>query len=119
MNRPAVIILSTFPSEESAADTARKVVSGRLCACVNFVRVCSIYSWKGKLEEHQECLTLFKTTAKSSKMLKAKIAKSHPYRVPEIVELKMNDVSKPYLSWLAMESSPERIAQKRHNTAKG
>ena len=24
----------------------------------------------------------------------------HPYEVPEIVELKMNDVSKSYMSWM-------------------
>ncbi|HKZ61060.1 MAG TPA: divalent-cation tolerance protein CutA [Nitrososphaera sp.] len=110
------IILSTFPSEESAADVANKVVGDRLCACVNFAKVRSIYAWRGKLEDQQEFIALFKTTVKSAKKLKAEIASQHPYNVPEIVELKMDDVSKSYLSWLV--ESTDGVPKKRHNAAK-
>lgn len=111
-----VIIISTFSSEESAAELAHKVVSAKLCACVNFAQVRSVYSWKGKLEDQQEVIALFKTTAKAAKKLKAEIARLHPYEVPEIVELKMSDVSKSYLSWLA--ESTDGVAKKRYNAAK-
>ncbi len=110
------IILSTFPSEESIADVANRVVERRLCACVNFTRIRSIYSWGGKLEDQQEFIALFKTTPRSAKKLKAEIARLHPYKVPEIVELKMGGVSKPYLSWLV--ESADGIPKKRHDTAK-
>lgn len=110
------IILSTFPSEESVAELASKVVGDRLCACVNFTKIRSIYSWRGKVEDHQEFIALFKTTAKSARKLKAEIAKLHPYKVPEIVELITDDVSKSYLSWLV--ESTEGVAKKRHNAAK-
>jgi periplasmic divalent cation tolerance protein len=110
------IVLSTFPSEESVADVADKVVRNRLCACVNFAQIRSIYAWQGKMEDQQEFVALFKTTAKSAKKLKAEIARLHPYEVPEIVELKMEDVSKPYLSWLA--ESTDGVPKKRHNSAK-
>jgi periplasmic divalent cation tolerance protein len=110
------IILSTFPSEESAAGIASKVVAGRLCACVNFAKIRSIYAWQGKVEDQEEFIALFKTTAKSAKRLKAEIAKLHPYDVPEIVELKMADVSKSYLSWLV--ESTDGVAKKRHDSAK-
>ena len=113
-----VIILSTFPSEEAAADVAKRVVSAKLCACVNFTHIRSVYSWKGKLEDQQEYVALFKTTAKSAKKLKAEIARLHPYEVPEIVELKMADVSKPYLSWLLSESSADGVPKKRHDATK-
>jgi periplasmic divalent cation tolerance protein len=116
MAQQGVIILSTFPSEESAADVANKVVSLKLCACVNFTEIRSIYSWRGKIRDQHEFIALFKTTAKSAKKLKAEIAKLHPYEVPEIVELKMSDVSKSYLSWLA--ESTDSVAKKRHNAAK-
>jgi periplasmic divalent cation tolerance protein len=111
-----VVIISTFSSEESAAELARKVVGAKLCACVNFVQVRSIYSWKDKLEDSQEFLALFKTTSRSAKKLKAEIARLHPYEVPEIVELKMSDVSKSYLSWLV--ESTHGVAKKRHDAAK-
>lgn len=110
------IILSTFPSEESVAGVADKVVKSKLCACVNFTQVRSIYSWQGKVEDQKEFIALFKTTAKSAKKLKVEIARLHPYKVPEIVELKMDDVSKPYLSWLA--ESTDGVPKKRYNAAK-
>jgi periplasmic divalent cation tolerance protein len=117
MDSSGVIILSTFPSEELAAEIAKKVVSAKLCACVNFTKIRSIYSWHGKVEDQPEFIMLFKATAKSAKKLKEEIARLHPYEVPEIVELKMTDVSKPYLSWLSAESMYS-VAKKRHNTAK-
>jgi periplasmic divalent cation tolerance protein len=110
------IILSTFPSEESVAGVAEKVVKGKLCACVNFTQIRSIYSWRGRVEDQKEFIALFKTTAKSAKRLKAEIARLHPYKVPEIVELKMQDVAKPYLSWLA--ESTDSVPKKRHDAAK-
>ncbi len=110
------IILSTFPSEESVADVADKVIRNKLCACVNFAKVRSIYSWRGKMEDQPEFIALFKTTTNSARKLKAEIARLHPYEVPEIVELKMSDVSKSYLSWLV--ESTDGVAKKRHNATK-
>lgn len=116
MASKGTIIVSTFPSEESVAEVASKVVARRLCACVNFTKIRSIYSWRGELEDQHEFIALFKTTAKSAGKLKVEIASLHPYEVPEIVELKISDVSKPYLAWLA--KSTDGVAKKRHNPAK-
>jgi periplasmic divalent cation tolerance protein len=112
----AVIIISTFSDEVSAADIGRKVVESGLAACVNLAPVRSIYAWKNKIEDQQECLALFKTTRGSAKKLKEELAKIHPYDVPEIVEIEMSDVSKPYFSWLA--GSTNRVAEKRNHPAK-
>jgi len=117
MEDTGVIILSTFPSEELAAEIANKVVSARLCACVNFTKVRSIYSWHGKVEDQTEFIALFKTTSRSARKLKDEILKLHPYEVPEIVELKMTDVSKSYLSWLGAELM-QTVAKKGHNPTK-
>ncbi len=117
MPSTGIIILSTFPNEELAAEVANHVVSAKLCACVNFTKIRSIYSWHGKIEDQHEFLVLFKATSKSAKRLKAEIVRLHPYEVPEIVELKMSNVSKPYMSWLAAESMYGE-AKKGHNAAK-
>jgi len=110
-----LIIISTFPSEESVADIAKKVIGNKLCACVNFTKIRSVYSWQGKIEDQAEFIAIFKTTAKSARKLKTEIARLHPYDVPEIVELEMADVSKPYLSWLV--ESTDGVAKKRHDSA--
>ena len=96
-----VLIISTYPDEESVVKVAKMLVaSKKLCACVNFAKVRSLYSWKDKLEDQEEFIALFKTTNLTANKLKFEINNSHPYEVPEIVELKMNDVSKGYLSWM-------------------
>jgi periplasmic divalent cation tolerance protein len=112
-----VIIVSTFPNEQSAAEVAFGAVDAKLCACVNLARIRSIYSWKGRLEDQKECLALFKTTKKSAEKLKIEIARMHPYQVPEIIELGMGDVSRSYLEWMVAEST-QRVPKKRHDAAK-
>ena len=116
MVKGAIIILSTFPNENSIVDVGSTLVARGLCACVNFTKIRSIYSWRGRLEDQHEFIALFKTTAKSAKKLKAEIARLHPYEVPEIVELEMSDVSKPYLSWLV--ESTDGVAKKRYDATK-
>ena len=117
-----VIIISTFSDRRSARALARKVLDLKLCACVNFVKIESMYSWKGQREEHPEYLALFKTTKSAANRLKTAICRLHPYEVPEIVELDVRSMNAPSLSWLTFEtsSSPlaDRVAQKRHNPAK-
>lgn len=108
--------MSTFPSEESVATVANKVLGKKLCACANFTKIRSIYTWRGRVQDEHEFIALFKTTTKSAKKLKAKIAVLHPYEVPEIFELNMGDVSKSYLSWLI--ESTDGVAKKRYNSAK-
>jgi periplasmic divalent cation tolerance protein len=46
-----------------------------------------------------------------AKRLKDEIKKLHPYEVPEILELKMDDVSRDYLSWLAQSTTMSRAAR--------
>jgi periplasmic divalent cation tolerance protein len=96
-----VLIISTFPSEESIASISKDlIVSKKLCACVSLTKVRSIYYWNNKLEDQEEFIVFFKTTKLCAKRLKDEIKKLHSYEVPEILELKMDDVSRDYLSWL-------------------
>lgn len=113
-----IIVISTFSDEQSVRELAKKVLDAKLCACVNFTRIHSMYLWKGKTEDHEEILALFKTTRKTAEKLKKAIAAHHPYEIPEIVELEMSEVSTGYLSWLTAETSTNRVPQNRHNPAK-
>jgi periplasmic divalent cation tolerance protein len=99
--RIGIIIISTFPDEKTAISVAESLIKKKLCACVNLTKVRSLYSWNNKLEDHEEYLALFKSTSFASEELKLNIERAHPYEVPEIVELKMNKVSRGYMSWLA------------------
>ena len=95
-----VIIISTYPDKDSVNKVANKLVKNRLAACVNVSKISSIYSWKGKIENTIEYLALFKTTEKNKTALKKQIKQTHPYEVPEIVEIDVRSVNKSYLNWM-------------------
>ncbi len=95
-----VVILSTYPDKKSIQKIANKLVRSRLAACVNITKISSVYSWQGKVENADEFLAVFKTTQKNKLKLKEQIKKTHPYKVPEIAELAVKDLNKPYLQWL-------------------
>ncbi len=94
------IILSTYPDQASAKQAARQTIESQLAACVNLVKIESIYTWKQKLEETDEYLAVFKTSSEAAEKLKAAIRNQHPYEVPEIIEIKPLDINKSYLDWL-------------------
>ena len=94
------IIISTYPNKKSIEKIANELVKNKLAACVNILKISSVYSWKGKVENTSEYLAIFKTTKKNTKILKDKIKKTHPYDVPEIVEIDPVSINKPYLEWL-------------------
>tara|TARA_B100000029_G_scaffold112909_1_gene105084 strand:- start:568 stop:879 length:312 start_codon:yes stop_codon:yes gene_type:complete len=95
-----VIIVSTFPNKTIIKKIGKQLVEKKLVACVNISKIDSIYSWKGKIENDSEYLAIFKTTKKNQVSLKNEIKKLHPYDVPEIAEITVNSMNKPYLDWL-------------------
>ena len=112
-----IIIISTYPDKKSISKIANVVVNRRLAACVNYTKINSVYTWNGKLERTEEFMALFKTTKKAKQALREEIAKSHPYQVPEIVELRMDSVNALYLDWLE-DSTERRKSKKRNNSTK-
>ncbi|MDH3617994.1 MAG: divalent-cation tolerance protein CutA [Nitrosopumilus sp.] len=97
--KPAIIV-STYPDKKSIVKISNDLVKTKIVACVNITKISSVYAWKGKIENTSEYLALFKTTNKNKKILKEKIKSTHPYDVPEIVEINVNSINKPYLDWL-------------------
>jgi len=94
------MIVSTYPNKKSISEIANKLVQEKLVACVNMTKISSVYSWKGKIENANEFLAIFKTTQKNKAKVKNKIKITHPYKVPEIAEIQINSINKPYLDWL-------------------
>ena len=94
------IIVSTYPDKKSILQISNELVKTKIVACVNISKISSIYAWQGKIENSSEYLALFKTTDKNKKILKEKIKSTHPYDVPEIAEIDVKSINKPYLDWL-------------------
>lgn len=113
------IIISTFADEKSIRDIAYEmIVNAKLCACVNYTKVRSLYWWKNKLNDEDEFIALFKTTKKRAKELRSRIEKLHPYDVPEILQISIDNVSMPYLDWLIGATSIAEGYKRRQRLTK-
>jgi periplasmic divalent cation tolerance protein len=97
-----VVVFSTFPSPEKAAEVARALVGEQLAACVNVVQgVQSIYRWKGEVQDDRETLAVIKTTEDRLEAMTARLVALHPYELPEAIALPVVGGHEPYLAWLA------------------
>ena len=97
--KPAIII-STYPNKKSISKISKELVKNKIVACINISKISSIYSWDGKIENSSEYIAIFKTVTKNKTALKKKIKETHPYDVPEIVEIDVKSINKSYLKWL-------------------
>lgn len=103
-----VILISTFSDESSLINLSHIVVDKKkICACVSYTAVKSIYRWRSALQHESEFIAFFKSTEDHSEALKTEIKKNHPYDVPEIVVIKMSDVSSEYLNWMYYNTHSE------------
>ena len=107
MQDPADVLLciSTASDMSGARLMARQLVASGVVACVNLVPgVSSVYRWQGVLEESAEVLMLMKTHEPMLDRLKAELRAIHPYEVPELVVLRVNDGLPSYLQWVIQNS---------------
>jgi len=102
MDEEILLAFSTFPDIETARRISRQLVTENFAACANIVPgIESIYRWQGKIEEGDETLVLFKTTAARSAAFQEKLKSLHPYDVPEIIGLPIAEGLPEYLRWVA------------------
>jgi periplasmic divalent cation tolerance protein len=103
---PVVVVFSTFPSPDKAAEVARTLVEERLAACANLAPgVRSIYRWKGELQDDTETLAIIKTTHERLDALIARLGALHPYDIPEVLALPVTAGSAKYISWVEAETT--------------
>ena len=96
-----IIVLTTYPERKSANAAARKLVQGRLAACVNVVKIeSSLFRWKGRLRIEKEYLLMIKARARDYRKLESAIRSDHPYSLPEIIRLRVDGGLPDYIAWV-------------------
>ncbi|HRU40276.1 MAG TPA: divalent-cation tolerance protein CutA [Candidatus Goldiibacteriota bacterium] len=104
MEKKCVVFVTTN-GEKTSKKVSDAVLENRLAACVNRVPgIVSRYWWKGKLETSREELLIMKTKKSLVPRLIKAVKKAHPYEVPEIIALDINDGNIEYLNWVARET---------------
>ncbi|PKM13512.1 MAG: divalent-cation tolerance protein CutA [Gammaproteobacteria bacterium HGW-Gammaproteobacteria-3] len=95
------IILCTCPDQATAQRVAETLVTAKLAACVNIVPgLTSVYRWQGRIESAQEHLLLIKTRQDRYPALEASIRQNHPYELPEIIAVSVEQGLPEYLHWI-------------------
>lgn len=91
----------TAPDADVAEAIARGLVEDRLAACVQQLpAVTSTYRWDGELERATEILLLAKTTSEAFERVCAKVTSLHPYEVPEILAVPIDQALPAYRQWV-------------------
>ena len=96
-----IIIISNTNSIENAKLIANTLVDKKLAACVNIIpKIISVYRWQNKIENDDEITLLIKTKKELFTAVQFEIEKLHPYDIPEIISIKIEDGNNDYLDWL-------------------
>jgi periplasmic divalent cation tolerance protein len=105
-----IVVLSACSTEEEARRIARKLVEGRLAACVSVTpQARSFYRWKGAIEEADECLLVIKSSRALFGRLRVELEKAHSYEVPEVVALPVMEGAPNYMNWLTGELDSSEV----------
>ena len=101
-----VAVYSTIDDIQGAKKIAHTLVEEKLVACVNIIpNIHSIYRWKGKIENDEECVIISKTNDNNVKKVIMRIKSLHPYELPDIIVLPIIGGLKEYLEYIAVETS--------------
>ena len=76
-----LVVLVTAPSPDEAARIARVLVEEKLC-------------------DEQEALLVLKAPRKQFPALRDRVVALHPYEVPEVIALAIEDGNEKYLDWI-------------------
>lgn len=95
------LILCTCPNQKSAETIAKHLVSQQLAACVNIMPgLTSVYQWQGEIETAQEHLLMIKSHQQQFVAIETAIKAIHPYQLPEIIAVAIEQGSAEYLKWI-------------------
>lgn len=94
------VALCTTPKNKSE-QLAQILLEEKLAACVNIIPgIKSMYWWDGKIQTDTEDLLVIKTKEELVKELTEKIKEVHPYEIPEIIILNVEDGNNEYIDWI-------------------
>lgn len=100
-----IIVFTHVPNRACAEHIAQTLVTEKLAACVNISSpVTSIYRWQGQVEQAEEIGLIIKTTCQVYADCATKLRMLHPYELPEIVGIHVNEGLPEYLAWVAAET---------------
>jgi periplasmic divalent cation tolerance protein len=104
----ALLVFTNLPDRAAAEHLAELVIEKKLAACVNILAPCSsVYRWKGGVQHDEEHPVLMKTTVERYAQLESELRASHPYELPEIIAVPIEQGLPAYLEWVREETGDD------------
>ena len=104
-----LLVFTNLPDRAAAEKLADALVEQHVAACVNILAPClSVFRWQNGLQHEDEHPVLIKTTAERYGALEAAIRAGHPYELPEIIAVPVEQGLPAYLDWVAAETAGGR-----------
>ena len=101
MSSPFIVMMTTTSEKKDAENIAQTLLSKKLAGCVQIIgSISSHYYWENELCQDEEWICLIKSSQTHYKTLENTIQEIHPYEVPEIISLPIEQGSQGYLNWL-------------------
>ena len=100
-----LLVLTNVPDNAVAERIAHALIDARAAACVNILAECrSVYRWQGVVETANEVPLLIKTSAEAYPRVEQLLRECHPFAVPEIIAVPIEQGLPAYLAWVATET---------------
>jgi len=100
------VVYTTIDNIQDARKIAHTLVEEQIVACANIIpKIESVYRWKGKIENDDECIIIAKTADSNIKKTIQRIKELHKYELPDIIVLPIIGGLKDYLDYIVNETS--------------
>lgn len=96
-----IAIQTTLPNAEQAHNLAHHLVERSLAACVQIDAITSVYRWQGAVQQESEYRLVCKTLRARSEAVLTAIRERHPYELPELLILQVDQADPAYARWVA------------------
>lgn len=97
-------VVTNVATKKEAQDLAQQIIAQNLAACAQIDEIESFYHWNGAIQHDQEFRILFKTIADHYPALEAAIKAHHPYELPPIHAIALDQVENAYGNWIAQNT---------------
>jgi periplasmic divalent cation tolerance protein len=97
-------IHTTVATMEDAQTIATFVVEQKLAACAQITEIKSFFHWDVALQHAVEFRITFKTTEANYAAVEAAIRERHPYTLPAIYAVPVEQAFAPYANWVIEHS---------------
>lgn len=100
MPHDLIIIQVSFPPSFNIESLCKTLIQSKLAVCIHeFPSITSHYEWRAKIETSQETIIHIKTSNTHFSAIESLILSKHPYDVPELFSIPIDQMSTPYLKW--------------------